>query len=125
MDLSSPETRALVDNGISAIKRSGFRRLCFSEELEKHFDLTTSVRRSRRILIEGILCFIVFNFFAVSDYFLARRIFLESLAVRLELATPMAIASLFVLHRRRQIKWVRESLMLFVCCMFSACVLYL
>jgi diguanylate cyclase (GGDEF)-like protein len=117
--------RASLDKEISWIESNPFRWLSFSPTLEDEFENMAAARRSQRIVIQGILCVLVYNFFALSDYFLSRRNFIQSLEVRLGLATPLAVASITGLHFCQRINWIRESLILFVCCVFSACVLYL
>jgi diguanylate cyclase (GGDEF)-like protein len=114
-----------LDKEISWIESNPLRWLCFAPKLEDEFENMTAVRRSRRIVIEGILCVVVYNFFVLSDYFLSHQTFMQSLEVRLGLATPLAVASIVALHFCQRINWKRESLILFVCCVFSASVLYL
>jgi len=110
---------------ISALESRPFHWLTFQPEVETHFEVSTAAERARRILIEGIICGVIFNLFALSDYFLFGRSFSHSLEIRLGFATPFIVVSLFALRTGHLSAWARESLIALVCIVFSTSVLFL
>jgi diguanylate cyclase (GGDEF)-like protein len=115
----------LVDGQISWFEDTAMPWLSFPPDLEAWFEGKTAALRSRRILGEGIFCVILFNLFALSDFFLFHRNFWHSVVIRLLVATPFAAAVLVGLRRGRLTKWIRESAIVGVGIVFAASVLYL
>jgi diguanylate cyclase (GGDEF)-like protein len=124
MDLGDSRVRVLVDGQISWFEEAPVRWLGFPPELESWFELKTAALRSRRIFAEGIFCVVLFNLFALSDFFLFHRSFLHSVFIRLGIATPFAVAALIGL-RQGHSKWIRETSILVVAFVFSTSILCL
>lgn len=121
----NPRARLSLDREISRFESVHFLWLRFPAELEQSFEAATVVRRSRQIFILGIFCVILFNAFALCDYFLFDRDFTRSLTLRLCFATPWAVAVLVGLRSGRMTKWMRESSIVLIALVFTIPILYL
>jgi len=124
MPFFDAECRALVDREIVRLETGAFRWLALSEELEERFEENTAVVRSRRMLVEAILCLVLYNSFLLTDFLLVRQRFFHSLIVRLMIVTPLAFLALRRLSRSPAMR-TRETLVLLICGMFSVSTLHL
>jgi diguanylate cyclase (GGDEF)-like protein len=117
-------TRSLIDGEASRLEGGRLRWLAFSPKLERYFEIRTARLRQRRILIQGILCLVLFDAFSLIDHFLFHRSLAHSLAVRVGCATPPAIVALLRL-RRGQRALETDTLMVCVSCIYAVAILYL
>jgi diguanylate cyclase (GGDEF)-like protein len=116
--------RASLERDILLLESGAFHWLQFSPALEELFEAATVAVRVRRFWIEGILCLFIYNSFLISDYLLAPKSFTHFLWVRLGVATPLTIGPILLL-RRGVSKKLREAMVVFVCTVFAATILYL
>jgi diguanylate cyclase (GGDEF)-like protein len=121
--VASPSSRHL-DEAISLLEGTRFCWLRHSPALEEYFESSAALQRSRRFLLEGSICVLIFNLFLISDYVFFPQQFTHFLVVRLGLATPPALLALFLLFRGPS-KTVRESMVVTICAIFSLSILYL
>jgi len=122
-DLSSLTSKDL-DETIALLEGGGFCWLRHSPILEARFEDSLSVHRSKRFLIEGIICVLLFNLFLIPDYFLFPQHFLHFFVVRIGFATPPALVALILL-RRGVSAAVRESCVVVIGVTFALTILYL
>jgi len=116
--------RRSLDEEILLLESGTFRFLGLPPSLEAHFEVTSSQIRSRRLWIEGIFCVILYNCFLLCDYSVAPNIFSRFVIVRLGIGTPLAILVLILL-RRGVSSVLREAMVVFICGIFAASIIYL
>lgn len=102
-------TTAISVADIDHVLESNFRLLRFPAPLEARFETDTGAKRSRFLLVTGIITFGIFDLFLFRDRLLLGDIFQTALIYRLCIITPLALASFFVLWRNPR-PWIRESM---------------
>ncbi|MGR4067057.1 diguanylate cyclase [Halomonas sp. LR3S48] len=84
----------------SDLKRSWYR-LRFSSAVEARFEADTSARRTRHLLIAGIVALVIYDLYIFNDYVIRPESMQTAAWIRFGLMTPAGIAALF---------WVRRGL---------------
>lgn len=74
-------------------------RLRFSPEVEARFEADTAARRSRHLLIAGIVALVIYDLYIFNDYVIRPESMHFSAWVRFGLMTPLGIAALYGVHR--------------------------
>lgn len=100
------------------------RLLGFPAALEARFEADTGAKRSRFLLISGIITFGIFDLFLFRDRLLLGDIFEMALVYRLGIITPLALASFVVLWTNPR-PWIRESMEAVLTVMIAIGLLYL
>jgi diguanylate cyclase (GGDEF)-like protein len=95
-----------VDEAIA----SGIRLLRFPPSLEAAFEDETGTRRCRHLIVRAYIGIIVFDLFAITDWYKGPSIFTSSVWLRLGLFTPIALALTLTLYRSPR-PFIRESFM--------------
>ena len=110
MDSSGPAStdRKTITQEIERLRRSNFRSLNFSSDLEKQFELDSAKERSHRLWVEGLIAIVVFNGCLSADYLLVRDLTLATAIKRTELITPLALLVNYMM-RRNPPRWIREG----------------
>ncbi|MFQ3789149.1 diguanylate cyclase [Halomonas sp. A29] len=84
----------------SDLKRPWYR-LRFSTAVEARFEADTSARRTRHLLIAGIVALVIYDLYIFNDYVIRPESMQTAAWIRFGLMTPVGIAALF---------WVRHGL---------------
>lgn len=100
-------------------------RPTFSPALEAVFDEEQADTRKRQTLHMGLLALLVFDMFLVGDYLIMPEQFGRALLVRLGIVTPMVLAALWMLRRRRISAAVHDMYALLYCVLCCVATLYL
>lgn len=109
---------------IDRVLERGFPLLRFPAALEARFEADTGAKRSRFLLISGVITFGIFDLFLFRDRLLLSDIFEIALIYRLGIITPLAIVSFVVLwHNPRP--WIRESMEAALTVLIAAGLLFL
>jgi diguanylate cyclase (GGDEF)-like protein len=74
-------------------------RLRFSPAVEARFEHDTAARRSRHLLIAGIVALVIYNLYIFNDYVIRPESLLFSAWIRFGLMTPLGLAALYALYR--------------------------
>jgi len=114
----------LLDEEISRFERDRVVWLHFRPEVESRYVRDTATSHARTLLTHGLFAGIVYNFFLVSDYFMAPEHILRDAIVRLGVFTPiMLLAAALVRFHKNPV--VREISVAFAFLTGSLCILYL
>lgn len=74
-------------------------RLRFSRAVEARFEADTSTRRSRHLVIAGIVALVIYDLYIFNDYVIRPESITTAAWIRFGLMTPIAIAALYSVHR--------------------------
>ncbi|MCE8025392.1 diguanylate cyclase [Halomonas sp. MCCC 1A11058] len=74
-------------------------RLRFSSAVEARFEADTATRRSRHLLIAGIVALVIYNLYIFNDSVIRPESLLISAGIRFGLMTPLGLAALYVIYR--------------------------
>jgi diguanylate cyclase (GGDEF)-like protein len=96
---------AVVDDAIA----SGIRLLRFPSSLEAAFEDETGPQRCRQLISRAYIGIIVYDLFAIADWWATPDLFVTALWVRLGFFTPIALALTLVLYRTPPV-FIRESI---------------
>ena len=92
----------MKDTLLSAVEADLTRpwyRLRFSPAVEARFEHDTAARRSRHLLIAGIVAMVIYNLYIFNDYVIRPESLLISAGIRFGLMTPLGLAALYVIYR--------------------------
>lgn len=117
-------TTAISVADIDQVLDSDFRQLRFPAPIEARFEADTGAKRSRFLLVSGIITFGIFDLFLFRDHLLLHDIFEIAVIYRVGIITPLALASFFVLWRNPR-PWIRESMEAVLTVLIAAGLLYL
>jgi diguanylate cyclase (GGDEF)-like protein len=107
----SPPTNADLASVDAAIQSRNWL-LRFPGKLEAAFERDTGAERCRDLIVRAYIGIIVYDLFAIADYWAARELFWTAFWVRAAFFTPVALILTAVLHTRPR-AFVRESLICF------------
>ncbi|MEK6397177.1 MAG: GGDEF domain-containing protein [Terriglobus sp.] len=125
--MSAPEQvdiTPLLDAEISRFETARVAWLHFRPEVEARYTSDTTTSHARTLLTHGLFAGIVYNFFLVSDYFMAPEYILRDAVVRLGVFTPIMLLAAALVHFHKS-SVVRELSVAFACLTGSLCILYL
>ena len=88
-----------LEAAVEAGMHTGFRRLRFAPRLEQLFEEETGTERSRQIVRTTLPALLVYIFFLLADYQLARATFGQALVIRLGVVTPAVVLAMLAIHR--------------------------
>lgn len=114
----------LAISEIERLSRRGFQRLALPEPLESGFEQSTSVQRSARLWIEGLIAIGFFNIYVIADYFIRGGVSWFPLQLRLCVVTPIALLVNFSM-RWNPNRIYREAGIALASCLIGATHLYL
>lgn len=93
---------AVKDTLLSAVEADLVRpwyRLRFSPAVEARFEADTSARRSRLLVIAGLLALVIYNLYIFNDYVIRPESLLTAAWLRFGLMTPLGLAALYAVYR--------------------------
>lgn len=74
-------------------------RLCFSPAVEARFEADTAPRRSRLLVIAGLLALVIYNLYIFNDYVIRPESLQVAAWIRFGLMTPIGLAALYAVYR--------------------------
>jgi diguanylate cyclase (GGDEF)-like protein len=107
-DMSLPEGTDLEAVEEAIVSRNWLLR--FSPKLEALFEHDTGRQRCRELIIRAYIGIIIYDLFAIADWWATPELFSTALWVRLIFFTPLALALISVLYTSPPV-FLRESLM--------------
>jgi diguanylate cyclase (GGDEF)-like protein len=109
---------------IERLSRRGFQRLALPGPLESGFEQSTSVQRSERLWVEGLIAIGLFNIYVIADYLIRGGGSWFALQVRLCVVTPIALL-INISMRWAPNKIYRETSIALASCLIGVTHLYL
>jgi diguanylate cyclase (GGDEF)-like protein len=114
----------VINRQISKLAGLRFRWLTFPKELEGRFEEETSVHRSKRLWLEGLIAIVLFDLFLIADYFGSPEHFRQAFVMRLLVVTPIClVVNTGLLHQPN--KFIRESSIAGAACLAGLTQLYM
>lgn len=122
--IRSKSITELVKQQIDSLSQRSFQRLTFPEMLEERFEQETSVYRSGRLWLEGLVAIVFFNFFLLANHLILDTVSWRAILMRSAVVTPLSLAvNVSMLFNPR--KWYRETSIAFAACAICFAHLYL
>jgi diguanylate cyclase (GGDEF)-like protein len=122
--MQSTSVHELAIAEIGRLSRNGFQRLTLPEPLESSFERSTTVQRSTRLWMEGLIAIGLFNIYVVIEHFIRGGGSWLPLEIRLGLITPLALL-INTSMRWNPSKVYRETSIALVSCIIGVTHLYL